>query len=148
MLIKSILPLLLVLSFLNSCTVTGLVVGSKIAKTKNEKRPTCEPAIFALDSLAKSTWLEIKKKNRKKAEGEFVKTDELVGENNEIVQVLVLDVIGQFKHSAIPLSDIDEITLGRKSKGPKLLGTSIGLLLDGLISTILAYEINEAFGGH
>jgi hypothetical protein len=137
---------LIALSFLSSCTIVGIATGSKIAKERRLRRPVRQPESTVFDTLTVSTWLDVVTKDEKTKEGKFVGIDKTGNDNNGYNPLLVIDVKGQRKHSAIPINDINHIVIGRKSDGPKLLGGAIGLVLDSAFSFWVITEIIKSLG--
>jgi hypothetical protein len=138
---------LIALSFLSSCTIAGIATGSKIAKNKALKRPVRQPESNVFDTLTLKTWLDVVKKDGKKLKGRFVGIVKTINDPNSSNPLLVMDIMGQRKHSAIPINDIDHIVIGHTSDRPKVLGGAIGLFIDSLLLVWAAVEINKFFTG-
>ena len=132
----------------SGCFVIGHAVGEVAADKKDAKRSVIKPELDIINQLQAGTWVEIVRINKKKTvDGRYVEAVNLVEVNGDIVPVIKLKMKGKRANQMIRLRDIDHIVIGHKSKGPIILGTGIGLFVDGVMvagALVAIKEIIEA----
>ncbi len=70
-----------------------------------------------------------------------------MGDENTLKQVLIIDVPGLKKHSAIKMEDIKKIVKGERTSKPTIVGTAIGAGADAIFWVWFAQIMNEWVGG-
>jgi hypothetical protein len=117
----------------NGCFVVGHAVGADKADKIDSKRPIIKPDLNIINQLKPGTWVEIARISKKKTvDGSYVEAENLVEANGDIVPVIKLKMKGKRATQMIRLRDIDHIVIGHKSKGPIILGTGLGLIVDAV----------------
>ena len=123
---------------LNSCTIIGASIGSSLGKKQDAKRPVIMPELNAINELAVGTRVVLFRNDGKKIQGRYVET------NTDSLPVIKLKMPGKSANQMIVLNDIDHIVVGYKADGPKFAGIFLGLMVDGIVWTIIAVAINNA----
>ncbi len=70
-----------------------------------------------------------------------MKTESNMSESGIEQKLVILNVMGQKKHTEVFLEDIDHVVVGYKSDGPTVLGMGIGMLADLSFLSLLIYSI-------
>lgn len=138
---KSFIIAFLAIAVFSNCTIIGLATGSSIASKKHKKRPLYPTDALVFDSISYDTWLDVFKKDGELIEGKFVKTESNMSESGIEQKLVILNVMGQKKHTEVFLEDIDHVVVGYKSDGPTVLGMGIGMLADLSFLSLLIYSI-------
>ncbi len=129
----TVLPVMVLLFSASGCFVIGHAAGEIAADKKDAKRPIIKPELDIINQLQQGTWVEIIRKNNKKTVvGTYIEAVDFVEANGDVVPVIKLKMRGKSANQMIRLQDIDHIVIGHKAKGPIILGTGLGLLVDGI----------------
>lgn len=139
-----LLAVLVLLFSLNGCFVIGTAVGASVANKQHAKRPVIKPELDLINELEAGTWVDLVRKDGKIIEGKYVEAIKSVEVNGDTIPIIKIKMAGKRANQMIMLKDIDHVAIGYKSDGPKWLGTGLGLIIDGIVFTILAVKLNNA----
>lgn len=109
-------------------------------------RPVIPPNPAALDSMAAETMVEVVKKVGHSVDGKIVRIDEIIGVDDEVQYLLILDVVGQKRHAQINLNDIDRIYIGTENNSAIIVGGLLGVIADIAILGWMITELAKSLG--